>query len=1269
MAVSRLLLLRWLTLAVIIVLHALSGAGAGTLLAAEYPFALPIAPSSQTIIAIPAGDLAQASALHVHFRRDQSAENTGKRVSELEVVLATSDGRYFSSADLIDIDDDAGATHIPLDGAHWGSNGGVLGADAISSIQSIMLRVHAPRTAGTLTGTIDLDGSVADSSPSFQVQLLAAGLIDRGPWRELQLRLVGDPAGETGEVDLVDQGALRPLFLDQQLEVEDGRWRAQGPAHWVLRVRPDEVVAGTLHWHLGTRTWDSQPLPHLALCGRLPLPEAPAQSLPVPSEPAWTGRGYSCTHGEMAMLARLDLPACLVPILCWNDQWGGFRGAQRISWPQAAACDLAFARGCPDIELAPQMLLEEQGTFRFGLSPWQALQGGPWKTPRDAWTVDQPWLDLRHHAREVIARARATPGLTQWRLGLQAVATGPAELRRVHDFITDLATLVANIDGRPLIILHPQAVDYAFDDSKVTKTACWYGFEDSVGDWSGGPFPITSQVVRDPTLASEGAASLSIPMTTALASGQWAGGAFVYTDLNLFNLDQLDFDAVASAPGSIQLYVWVTDEYHRWFQQRLQCIPADGRWRTVIVDFNDAAAWQCPPGVAWGAQVRRRIRRMGVIGFFHPTVPGATLPAPSFNIDRVARFGWPRITEPSLTVTVQSPAPSTIALYEPLSVDFALNLPARNPYDPDSADVVGEAEGPGGVKITFPAYWSEPMAISMRDGTEAVTPTGEGGWHWRFAPTVPGAWRYRLHAKIRWRTQWKDGYGEWTTAQVAPASDDAMPPVRVSSRDPQCFETVDGAYFYPLGINLRSPGDSRQDQVLSEVPAAAPTAPGVPAMNLSGDWERLGTHAYERWFPLLHAHGMNWARVWMCPWWCGVEWTRAWDGYGGLTDYNQAQAARLDRVLDLARASHIYVQIELMNHGMAGDFADHQWEDSPYNAANGGMCPTPVEFFSSDEAFAATAKRYRYTMARWGWRSHLTAWVLSSELEFTGAWHSETGGDEDNGRSPSTQKWVDASLAWYKANDPWPRPVSIHFSHPWDGSTLWPTQGLGFNNSNAYTGFQDMGRLGGRGWSNGSGRDLPLALDIYLEQHFPPWRYHRPTVVGEWGGHWSTNESATLAQEFHAGLWLQAVMPYAGNIGFWWWLWVDKTNTWNEYAQVARFIANDDRRGLVWRVNRPVVVGSKDVSVMGMSCASAHRFYVYLTHSDQDGTLPAVADAGFFTVNTGAANSTWRAERWSCAQGAIERSALLHADAKGLVQIPLHRIAPDCALKLTLVGP
>lgn len=1256
--------------------------GAAPASAVEHAFDLEIAPSATQRIALGRDELAEAGSLRVVYQRDRKPDAAERDGAFLDVCLVTSDQRFFALAEPLPLDAKDGSSRFVLDAADWSGVDGALGADALGAVSYLLVRIHASSTDGRVSGTISTDHA-STSSPSFTVDLVDGGVIDRGPWRELRVRLEGHRDGERGEVDLVDGERRLPLFLDQPLASDGEHWHARGAPHWTLRLRAGEQPSGHLEWRLGSRAWKSSALPVLATVGTQALPVPPRQALPMPHTPAWSGRASSVlADGTHQLGPRVELPACPAPILAWNDRWNGFRGPRCVSWPEAAACDAAFAAGVDELDLLPQLVLEDHGTFRFGLSPWHADQGGVWRVSRDVFTDDAPWVDWRAHARAVVARARAVPGLTRWRLGVTQGANGVDEYARLRSLIDDLAAMVARCDGRPLLILNAQAVDYAYGDKEASKgkETCWYSFEDGAQDWQAGPLPIRAELRVVADLASDGKMSLAVPLSLQGGhDGERVGGAFVAADANLFSLDRLEFDAAASfagkGDGDVQLYAWATDEDHRWYQQRLAAIGCDRRWNTVAVPFADDAPWE-PVGHAspWCADVRRRVRRLGIVGFSHQRtdaahaahVDGAA--SATLYIDRVRRLGWPLEAPPELSFRDLAVGGQEVALYAPLRADFQLSIQARNPYDPDHADVVGEVEGPKGEKRSYPAYWAEPMELIWANGTERVAPAGTGSWHWRFTPPTRGVWRWRLHARVKYHNDWKEAIGEWQQATVGEPAAESLPPLRVSAKDPTCFETCEGAFFYPIGINLRSPGDGRQDQVLGQLHGQSGRDVNDIERPLfrSLEFERMGTRAYERWLPRLRKAGINWARVWMCPWWCGLEWTRAWDGFGGLTWYNQASAARLDRVLDLAEQNRIYVQIELQNHGMVGESADSEWQDSPYARHNGGPCNRSYEYFSRDDIFPINAKRLRYTLARWGWRSHLAAWVLCSELEFTGGWGAEAQ-NEDTGHSPSTERWLRQSLDWFTANDPQARPVSIHFSHPWVGAQLWTVPGLGFNNSNAYTGFQDFGRLSNGQWNRQ--RDLPTAIDLYLEQHFPPWRLKRPTIIGEWGGHWSDNDTRTLGQELHAGLWLQAVTPYAANTGFWWWLWLDATDKWSEYARIASFVDGDDRRGLDLRPAKPTIVNGGSVTLItGMSSATSHRYYAWLKRSDQQPGLTSQNDAGQARIETGQPGSVWKMERWSCADGTRQASAELSADTQGVLLMPLGVVSPDAAFKLTRTG-
>jgi len=1234
-----------------------------TSLAAEgWQVDLPCVPGAEARIALASSALAQARALAVSWRRDGAS---GSDDSWLELDLITADERWFATAAALMVPggDHLERIEVPLSASAWSGRDGRLGGDALGAVRELRLRVHGGRGGGRLTATLTALALIDE--PAFVVEMAASGLVtrtlnvDSAPlWRELRLRLVGDTRGERGTLDLIDAGGRHwPLFLEQPASVVAGAWRAQGAARWVLRLGMDELPTwpARLAWNDRDSTWISPPLTlPLAQVGREPLAAAPACALAMPSAPAWNGHP-AVPDGERFLRGPASaLPTALAPVIAWQAGWTGFRGPDAVAHPQALAFDRCLV-DVIEIDLLPQALAEEHGAFRFGLAPWAKSQGGAWEYPQDLLADDAAWPSWRWHAREVLARARAAPGLRRWRLGLEQPANRAADVARMRGLAGDLAALVSRYDRRPLLALHAHLVEHRYQKDPA---GVWCGFEQGLQGWSTGPGPLAARPATVEPDGSEGTRSLAVPLIDL--GGVRVGGVLRLVDGNVANLDRLEVDLRATGPASaaVQWYAWCTDQHHRWYQQPIGRAPCSPRWSTLGVDFGVDAAWQ-PVGHAqpWDGDQRRHLRRLGLIAFVHGDPAGIGRVA----IDRIRRLGWPDEAVPTLAITdlVVAAPPTTTGV--PIAADFALTVPARNPYDPEQADVAAEIVDPDGRTLRYPAYWSEPFALRMDGGSEQAVPTGAGAWHLRFSPPRGGSWRWRLVARVRWRDQTLRVEGEWRTVQV-PDALPALAPLRVSTRDPRWWERTDGSWFYPLGINLRSPSDTRQQPVV----AAAIAARGAPAVGGLGsaDPGPLGTRAYEHWFARMRAARMNWARVWMSPWWCGLEWNKAWDEFGGLTVYNQAAAARLDRVMELAGANGIYVQLELQNHGMTSRNVDAQWDadgrggvGSPYNRLNGGPCAAPGEFFSREDVWAIHAKRLRYTLARWGHLSHLAAFVLTSEMEFTGDWNESGAFADEAGHSDVTQRWVERSLAWFAANDPQRRSVSIHFSQPWRGAKLWRMPGLAFSNSNAYTGFQDAHQQLG-----GPGAGLGVALERYID-HFPPWELQRPTLLGEWGGHWERNSPDRLAGELHCGLWQQAVLPYGANVGFWWWLWVDAVDAWGQYRTIAAFVDGDDPRGRDWRPTKPALT-NRDVSITGMGCADAYRLYAWAPGLQRKPVVPAVIDAGTVTLATGQPGRVWSWERWDCGKGMVSERGRVVADNDGHVRIELGRLAPDAAFKL-----
>lgn len=1230
----------------LVLLLLLCAAGAG---AAEWR--IEAAAAAVGRVDAPLDALRGVGALRIEAERDAGDD----AACWVEVRLLAADGRRFSLAAPLQIaPGERRATGVVgLDAGSWTGADGALGADAVSAVSGLELAAFG--WAGAVRARI-VAIPAPSAAPAFTPVALHPGLVAVGPWREWRLRLAGGLRSEQGELDLLDAAGRRwPLFLDQPGAPDAaGRWRALGPARWVLRLAADEAPAPPcrLRWSDGAQAWEGPPLaPPAAVCAREELPAAGAVALPVPAAPAWAGPACRFDAGAWRRLPWHEMPAALAPVIAWRVGWTGFRGADAVSWPQAAALDRLAAAGAAWIDLLPEGLAEEQGPFRFGLSPWTGGDG-PWSAPRDLWRSDAPWLAWRRHARAVIARCRAAPGLAGWSLGLDRAANDPQQLERLLRVAGGIAELAATCDLRPVLARHPQLASFARTD----PDGAWFAFADGGTGWVQGPLPLAGPVQVERRGGSDGAGGIAVPV--APGGEVRLAGAQVAVDANLFNLERLELDVALSGGGEATLYVWLTDHRHRWWQQRLARIPGDGGWQTVGVDCGATAAWTSP-GATWSDDVRRRVRALGVVAYVRGAAGEATL-----RIDRVRRLGWPALAEaPRLEIAAIDRGPAAIARWQPIAADFRLSMAALNPYDPEHADVIGEAEGPDGRVVRHPAYWCEPQRLDFDGRTETVVPDGAAGWRWRWTPPAPGPWRWRIVARLKVRDDWLQAESAWSTTDVGTAAG-AMPPVGPDKDDPRWFADADGRFWYPIGINLRSPGDVRQDNDLDRERAFKPVEQEPAAIRgwRSIDWERAGTRAYERWFALMQDNAMDWARVWMCPWWCGLEWRRDWDDFGGLTWYSQVQAARMDRVMELAARHRVYVQVELMNHGMVGEHADRQWQDNPYNRRLGGPCRHVGDWFKSDEVWRINAKRLRYTMARWGWCTNLAAWSLSSELEFTGTFVMETG-NNDRGYSPSLQAWIERSLAWMRDNDPLPgRMTTIHWSHPWSAPRHWQTPGLGFSNSNVYTAFQDFDQaLGGRQ----KPRSLPIALDAYLNQLFPADQFKRPTLIGEWGGHWSDNSPWILRGELRTGVWLQAVTPYAANTGWWWWLWLDVADQWSQYGAVARFMQGEERRGIAWTPIQPRLEGSPGrLLAQGMRSERAVRLYVWPKGMDQDHRRVQPNAGGEAVIDGLAPASAWRVRRYDGGSGRVVAEGELSADDAGALRLPVAAVDPDAVYKL-----
>ncbi len=225
--------------------------------------------------------------------------------------------------------------------------------------------------------------------------------------------------------------------------------------------------------------------------------------------------------------------------------------------------------------------------------------------------------------------------------------------------------------------------------------------------------------------------------------------------------------------------------------------------------------------------------------------------------------------------------------------------------------------------------------------------------------------------------------------------------VRVSPRNPRYLEDGAGHTFFPLGQNLCM-------------------------------YERKeGTYYYDRLLGKLSAAGGNYARLWQEYYVPNDLAKPAAAGDGsftgfplettatGLGRYDLASAWRLDYVAELCERPGVYWQLASEMVVWWEPRLAYRWKRNPYNAANGGPCARPVDYFTDPRARELVRRRLRYNVARWGWATRLAAWELWNEVDnmegfdpaANAAWHREMG-------------------AYLKRIDPWRHLVTSSWRDP-----------------------------------------------------------------------------------------------------------------------------------------------------------------------------------------------------------------------------------------------
>ncbi|HBF34272.1 TPA: hypothetical protein DDW35_06885 [Candidatus Sumerlaeota bacterium] len=593
-----------------------------------------------------------------------------------------------------------------------------------------------------------------------------------------------------------------------------------------------------------------------------------------------------------------------------------------------------------------------------------------------------------------------------------------------------------------------------------------------------------------------------------------------------------------------------------WFQTQPTRLLKTGEWNTIYWSLDgDCADWISTDGkIAWNDDLRSQLDRIGLRIYADPTTQ--TLPV---NADLSDEFTKPefRLAEFALTGLNDPQPPLEIQKFEMTSqqalqgkrteFSFRLSRGYSNPFDPENIAVDASFTSPEGKTMRMPAFYSQDFTRSrLADESEHCEPVGRANWKLRFNAPTPGNWQYRITARDN-----QGGVFEGTTQTLAVAPSAFRGFLRVDPKDNRYFSFTNGEFFYPTGLIVRSPSDTRKLCASVDTP----------------DEEKNGTYAYDKYFKSMAASGINFSRVWMSAWWTALEWTHGYrSDYAGIGRYSLLNAWRMDYVLDLADSLGIYVDVTLHNHGQfrASEF-DAEWYDNPYYLGQGGVVEQPQDFWTSPEAKKIVKKRLRYIVARWGSNSNIAWWELCNEVDLSAQYSS-----------PNIRAWHEEMARYIKSIDPAQHIISTHFTSGRCDPSVQNLPEIEVAQSTAYE--SDMpGRL----------------IKLYTDHAIFP----KPVYNNEFGVGASHEE---IMHNLHGGLWASTVMPFCGTALFWWWPYVQEKDQYYQYVNIIRFRADEDLRGKNYQPVRAIVPAQENLpaetrvlEAMGMQSETSARLWIY----------------------------------------------------------------------------
>ena len=437
-----------------------------------------------------------------------------------------------------------------------------------------------------------------------------------------------------------------------------------------------------------------------------------------------------------------------------------------------------------------------------------------------------------------------------------------------------------------------------------------------------------------------------------------------------------------------------------------------------------------------------------------------------------------------------TPVVTTVEQWGKFEILLDINANWTNPYNYDEIRVACTFTAPDGQTKSVDGFFMQPYTVT-NEQTGTISPVGSGQFRVRFSPDQTGAWKYALSCTNNAGT---GTFPEQTFTASAPAGPNKGF-VRGDQTNYLFFDNNE--QYIPLGENICWYGGNAYTD-------------------------------YKNWLGKLAAEGGNFFRVWQCHWGLGLEWKNNVAGFTGLRKYKQSSAFYTDWLLDFSAENGLYMMLCLQHHGQVSSDVNPNWDESPYNSANGGPCTNTWDFFTNTASKNHTKNRLRYIAARWGYSRNVMAWELFNEVDWTDDFANKKGAVAD---------WHAEMAAYLVDKDPNHHLVTSSFAQDQYDFLVWDQPGINFTQTHYYVETPNLERV------------LVNGIRNYLDN------YGKPTMNGEFGLTTSGTGLAALDPDgihMHNCLWGSLFGGGMGAGATWWWdNYVEPKNLYHHFGPLA----------------------------------------------------------------------------------------------------------------------